>query len=102
MKSGGIRSALFVALLVLVSPSASLALDLYFNNIDADLPGPGLTPDGVWAWTSGPDTIFTDEVTETGGVGGTQSFRQTTDATGSHWHELVLSSGIRSILRVGR
>ena len=90
MKAGGIRSAVIIAALtVCASPSASLALDLYSNNVDAGLPGPGLTPDGVWAWTSGPDAIFTNEVTETGGVNGTQSFRQTTDATaavGTSWY----------------
>lgn len=89
MKTGGIRSALCVAVIVCLSPSAGLALDLYLNNIDAGLPGPGLTPDGVWAWTSGPDAVFTNEVTSNGGVGGSQSFLQTTDATaavGTSWY----------------
>jgi hypothetical protein len=83
MKSGGNRSALYVVVFIFLSPSASPALELYYNNIDADLPGQGITPNGLWAWTSGPDAIFTNEVTETGGVTGTQSFLQTTDASGA-------------------
>lgn len=89
MKSGGILAALWATILVCSTPSAGLALELYLNNIDAGLPGSGLTPDGVWAWTAGPDAVFTNEVTETGGVNGTQSFRQTTDATaavGTSWY----------------
>jgi len=89
MKSGGIRLALWAAILLCLSPSIGLALELYYNNVDAGLPGSGITPVGMWAWTSGPDAVFTDEVTETGGVGGTQSFRQTTDATaafGTSWY----------------
>jgi hypothetical protein len=89
MKSGGIFSAIWATILLCSSPSASLALELYYNNIDADLPGPGITPNGVWAWTSGENNVFTDEVTETGGVNGSQSFRQTTDSTaaqGTSWY----------------
>jgi hypothetical protein len=53
MKPGGIRSALYVILFTGLSPCASQALDVYLNNVDADLPGPGITPNGVWAWTAG-------------------------------------------------
>ncbi len=83
MKSGGIHLAWCVSLIVCLIPSASSALDLYYNDVDAGLPGVGITPNGVWAWTAGPDAVFTDEVTETGGADGSQSFRQTTDATGA-------------------
>jgi hypothetical protein len=83
MKSDGNRLALFVVLLLCWSPCDSLALDIYYNNIDADLPGTNITPNGVWVWTAGPDAIFTNEVTASGGVGGTQSFLQTTDASGA-------------------
>ena len=58
-------------------------LDLYNNNVDADLSGTGITPNGVWTFAEdgGRGSVFTNEVTETGGVGGSQSFRQTTDST---------------------
>jgi hypothetical protein len=89
MKSGSFRAALLAVIGLHLLVCRAQALELYYNNVDAGLPGPGLTPDGVWAWTSGPDTVFTDEVTEFDGVGGTQSFRQTTDATaanGTSWY----------------
>jgi hypothetical protein len=89
MKIGGFRAASFVLIGLSLLGSRAPALELYSNNVDAGLPGPGLTPDGVWAWTSGPDAIFTDEVTETGGPDASQSFLQTTDATaanGTSWY----------------
>jgi hypothetical protein len=89
MAMGGIKTIALTLVAVCALPSLCMALDLYSNNIDADLPGTGITPNGVWAWTSGPDSIFSDEVTVDGGVSGTQSFRQTTDATaavGTSWY----------------
>lgn len=83
MITRGFRLVAYIALITSLSPGVSPALELYYNSIDDSLPGMGITPDGVWAWTSGPDAVFTDEVTETGGVGGSQSFLQTTDATGA-------------------
>ena len=90
MKAGGIKLVVYVAFITCLNPGgASQALELYYNNIDADLFGEGIGPNGVWTWTAGPDAIFTDAVTESGGVGGTQSFLQTTDATaavGTSWY----------------
>lgn len=83
MNTGGFRLVAYIAFVTCLSPGASHALELYYNNVDSDLPGEGLTPNGVWAWTSGPDAVFADAVTENDGVSGTQSFRQTTDATGA-------------------
>jgi hypothetical protein len=83
MKIGGLRAASLALVGLCLLGGRAQAMDIYYNNIDADLPGTGITPNGVWAWTAGPDAVFTNEVTVDGGVNGSQSFRQTTDAAGA-------------------
>jgi hypothetical protein len=60
---------------MLAAPVTSLATDLYTNEFEVDLPGPG--SDGFYTYSgtgSGDETLTWDpEITETGGVGGTQS-----------------------------
>lgn len=81
MKTGAIR--LIVCAIVVCMASQAVGVDLYFNNLNSDLPGPGIRPSGFFEF-HGPNSLVWSEATvETGSVDNSQYYKQTVDSTAS-------------------
>jgi hypothetical protein len=63
---------------------SSAAIDLYFNDIEAETPGTGVRPTDFYEFHGdGASVILTEAITASDGVGGSQSYMQTINANGA-------------------